>query len=180
MRALRGKTGTIVATLVLLASLAGWGWFATEQAREGWWTLGEHVAVAPDAQGWATVDTLRVRLDGAEPVAVVEEEEAPAGFTYLALDFRVEAPTQGPLKLSTCEVQARDEQGRLFLAGEEVPRADPYESSLMCGTSDPDEDPVPGRQSVLVLVPDDAQLVSVRVDAREFPAARFIELPLSS
>lgn len=74
----------------------------------------------------------------------------------------------------------RDTQGRLFLAGREVPYADPYDSSLTCGTADPQEDPVPPSQSVLVLVPADAELVSVRVDAREFPPARFIEFPLPS
>lgn len=190
------RVAAMVAALALAGSLAGWGWFASEQARAGWWTFGQHVAITPDDQGWAHVDTLSVRLTGAEAVSSIGEEQAPAGFEFLALDLQVEtqppaevetdadadsgaaADADAPRPLSTCEVQVRDEQGRLFLAGEEVPYEDPYVSSLTCGTSDPDEDPVPTDQSLLVLVPVGAELVSVRVDAMEFPPARFLELPL--
>ena len=198
------RVAAVVTALALAVSLAGWGWFASEQARAGWWTFGQHVAITPDDQGWAHVDTLSVRLTGAEAVASIGEEQAPAGFEFLALDLQVEtqppaeaetdadsgaesdaeadanadADADAPRRLSTCEVQVRDEQGRLFLAGEEVPYEDPYVSSLTCGTSDPDEDPVPRNQSLLVLVPVEAELVSVRVDAMEFPPARFLELPL--
>lgn len=184
----RGTVATIALAVGLLVSLAGWGWFASEQAREGWWALGQHVAVGPDERGWAG-DTVGIRLAGVATVPEVEEERPPAGFTYLELDFEVapagpaeqEAGQDAPLlQLTTCEVQVRDEAGRLFQAGREVPSADPYESSLRCGTSDPAEDPVPTRQSLLVLLPVDAEPVSVRVDAHQFPAATFIELPLPS
>ncbi|USQ80357.1 hypothetical protein NF556_01450 [Ornithinimicrobium faecis] len=171
-----GRRSTIVAAVVLVLSLSGWGWFASEQAREAWWAFGQNVAVGPDGQGWASLDTVSVRLDGADTVPIVDEEAPPDGFEFLALDFTVDAAT--PTELSTCEVQVRDTQGRLFLAGAEVPRDDAFDSSLMCGTSDPEEDPVPASQSVLVLVPVDAALDSVRVDAREFPPAEFIELPV--
>lgn len=173
----RGLLGTAVAAAVLVLALAGWGWFATEQARAGWWTFGAHIAVGPDSQGWAGTDTLSLRLAAVETVAEVDEEQPPAGFTYLTLELEVDAAT--PTELTRCEVQVLDQQGRLFLAGQEVPGADPYVSSLTCGSSDP-EDPVEARQSMLVLVPSDAELVSVRVGALEFPPARFIELPLPS
>ena len=174
----RRRGTTVVAAVALVVSLAGWGWFASEQGREAWWAFGQNVAVEPDGTGWASIDTLSVRLEAVETVPVVDEEQPPAGFQFLALDFSVDTGT--PTDLSSCEVQVRDDRGRLFLAGEEVPRADPYESSLTCGTSDPEEEPVPTAQSVLVLVPVDAELISVRVDGREFPPARFIELPLAS
>lgn len=174
----RGRATSAVAAVALVLSLAGWGWFATEQARAGWWAFGQHVAVEPDSEGWASLDGVSVRLSGVSTLPVVDEEEPPAGFEFLAVDLIVEPST--PSELSSCEVQVRDEHGRLFLAGEAVPRADGYESSLTCGTSDPDEDPVPTDQSVLVLVPADVELRSVRVDAREFSPARFIELPLPS
>lgn len=174
----RARIPAVIAAVALVISLAGWGWFASEQGREAWWAFGQNVAVGPDDQGWAGIDTVSVRIEGADTVPVVDEESPPDGFEFLALDFRVDAAT--PTELSRCEVQVRDERGRLFLAGTEVPRGDPYDSSLTCGTADPEEDPVPPSQSVLVLVPVDAELVSVRVDAREFPPAEFIELPLPS
>ena len=182
-----------VATLALVGglvlSLGGWGWFASVQAREGWWAFGQHVAVVPHEGGWAGVDSLGIRLAGVATVPEVEEERPPAGFTYLELDCEVdpagpaeqEAGQESPLlQLSTCEVQVRDELGRLFRAGREVPRSDRHESSLRCGTSDPAQDPVPTRQSLLVLLPVDAVPASVRVDAQQFPPATFIELPLPS
>lgn len=174
----RGRAASVVAAGALVLSLGGWGWFASEQAREAWWAFGQHVAVGPDDEGWASLETVSVRLAGVDTVPVVDEEEPPAGFEFLAVELLVEPST--PTELSSCEVQVRDDQGRLFLAGEAVPRGEDYASSLTCGTSDPAEDPVPTRQSVLVLVPVDAELVSVRVDAREFPPARFLELPLPS
>lgn len=173
----RGRVGTVLAAVVLVMALAGWGWFATAQARAGWWAFGEHVAIGPDARGWANTDTLSVRLTGAETMPEVAEEQPPAGFAYLAVELQVEATT--PTELTRCQVEVLDRQGRLFRAGQEVPGADPYVSSLTCGSPDP-EDPVPTRQSLLVLVPADAELVSVRVTALELPPARFIELPLPS
>ncbi|MCK0112094.1 hypothetical protein MWU75_08095 [Ornithinimicrobium sp. F0845] len=172
----RGRVATIVAATGLVVSFAGWGWFVSEQGREGWWSLGQHVAITPDDQGRAVVDSLSVRLTGAATVSEVEEEPAPAGFSYLVLDFEVSA--EDSTEASTCDVQVRDDRGRLFQAGQEVPYADPYLPWLTCGSADHTEDPVPSHQSMLVLVPDDTGLVSVRVDAREFPPATFIELPL--
>ena len=162
--------------LGLVISLAGWGWFASGNAREGWWAFGQHVAIEPDAQGWATVETVRVRLTGAETATEIDGEAPPAGFTYLELDFAVESTETEAWR--TCTVQVRDAEGRLFESGREVPRSDPYLTELTCGTDDPDEDPVPTAQSVLVLVPVDAEPVSVRVDSREFPDATFVEIPL--
>ncbi|WP_420114201.1 hypothetical protein [Pseudactinotalea sp.] len=172
----RGRVASTTAVLALVLSLAGWGWFASENARTGWWEFGQHVSVEPDQEGWAGVDTVRVRLTGAEIASGIEDYRPPSGFTYLVLDFDVEATETETYR--SCTVEVRDEQGRLFLAGREVPNGDPYSSELMCGTSDPADDPVPGTQSVLVLVPVDAALESVRVDSREFPAATFIELRL--
>lgn len=180
------RSGRVVAVVGLVLSLVGWGWFASEQARTSWWVFGQHIPVGPDDQGWASIDTLSVRLVGVETAPEVDEELPPAGFAFLVVDLEVETSTEGPETerpettepLSTCDVEVRDTRGRLFEAGREVPRADPYVTSLKCGTSDPDEDPVPTDQSLVVLVPADAELSSVRVDAREFPPARFIELPL--
>lgn len=172
----RGRVASTTAVLALVLSLAGWGWFASENARTGWWEFGQHVAVEPDQEGWANVDTVSVRLVEADRGATVPDSAPPAGFEYLALDFEVEATEIESYR--SCSVEVRDVQGRQFLAGREVPNGDPYSSELMCGTSDPTEDPVPGDQSVLVLVPLGAELDSVRVDSREFPAATFVELRL--
>lgn len=172
----RGRVGTAVTAGVLVLSLAGWGWFASEQARAGWWETGHHLAEQPDEQGWASIDTLRLRLAAVETVREIGGEQPPTGFEFLAVTLEVDPDETGTL--STCVVEARDEQGRLFLAGREVPREDPYVSSLTCGTADPEEDSVPTDQSVLVLVPVDAEVSSVRVTSRDFPPARFLELPL--
>lgn len=163
---------------VLAVSLAGWGWFASEGARSGWWAFGEHVAAGPDDEGWASLDTVRVRLAGVETVAEVDGERPPAGFTYLALEFEVDAGSNEALR--NCDVAVRDAQGRLFLAGQEVPGGDPYTSWLECGSTDVAEDPVPTEQSLLVLVPADAEPAAVRLTAMAFPPAEFIELPLGS
>lgn len=185
---------TVVSVLALLVSLAAWGWFATEQARVGWWDLGQHSAVEPDEQGWAHLESLGVRLVGVEQVTEVEDEQPPAGYAYLRVDLEVsteparqdspgdaeDATAEETLApLGACEVQIRDTAGRLFVAAQEVPRGEEFESSLRCGSTDP-EDPVPTDQSLLVLVPDDAEPASVRVDSRDFPPATFIELPLPS
>ncbi|GAB2603931.1 hypothetical protein [Pseudactinotalea suaedae] len=174
----RRRVASTAAVLALVGSLAGWGWFASENAREGWWEFGRHVAVEPGDDGWADVDTLSVRLTAADTATTIDGVEPPAGFEYLVLAFDVEA-TEVELYRS-CTVEVLDTQGREFLAGREVPNGDPYTSELMCGTSDPEEDPVPGAQSVLVLVPTGAEPVSVRIDSREFPPATFVELPLRS
>lgn len=186
----RRPVRTVIALSALVLSLGGWGWLASEQGREGWWAFGQHAAVTPGDQGWADLGTLSVRVAGSETLLEVDEVQPPAGFTFLALDLEVRAEEAGEeaaeetaeeaSELSSCEVQVRDSRGRLFLAGQEVPRDDAYVTSLTCGTSDPQEEPVPATQSLLVLVPLEAELISVRVDAREFPPARFIELPLRS
>lgn len=173
---MRSRFWTVFCAVVLVGSLAAWGWFASGQARDGWWALGQHVAEGPDDQGVATLDTLGVRLVGVEEVAEVDEERPPAGLRYLAVDLSVTAPEASDL--TSCEVVLRDDRGRLFEAGVEVPREDPYVTSLTCGTTDPTEEPVPQDQSLLVLVPEDAELDSVRVLARDFPPASFLELPL--
>lgn len=172
----RGRVASTTAVLALVLSLAGWGWFASENARELWWPAGQHVAVEPDEAGWATVDTVSVRLTDAQRVSAVDGNQPPGGFEYLAVDFEVVATDTESYR--SCEVEVRDAQDRLFLAGREVPNGDPYSSSLTCGTSDPADDPVPENQSVLVLVPVDAELESVRVVSREFPPATFVDFPL--
>ena len=172
----RRRIASTVSVLGLVISLAGWGWLATTNARDGWWALGQHVAVEPADDGWATVDTLSVRLTGTEMVDSVDDTEPPAGFRFLVLDLEVSS-TETEMSRS-CTIEVMDTEGRLFLAGREVPYADPYVPDLTCGTSDPREDPVPEDQSTLVLVPTDAELVSVRIGSREFPAATFIELSL--
>jgi hypothetical protein len=171
-----GRVVSTAAVVALVGSLAGWGWFASENAREGWWTHGQHVAVEPDDEGWATIDTVGVRLTGSELASVIDGVGPPTGFEYLVLDFEVTA--QETEQFRSCTVEVLDTQGRSFLAGREVPNGDPYTSDLMCGTSDPADDPVPGDQSTLVLVPVGAELVSVRIDSREFPSATFVEIPL--
>lgn len=173
-----GRRTRVVAAVVLVLSLAGWGWFASEDARAGWWAFGTHVAVVPDDQGWASIDTVRVRLAGAKTVPDIDGDRAPAGLAYLVLDLEVDAGSNE--QLSTCDVTVRDRQGRLFLAGEQVPGGDPYTSWLQCGSADVEEDPVPAEQSMVVLVPVGADLTSVRVTATAFPPAQFIELPLQS
>lgn len=173
----RRRIASTVSILALVVSLAGWGWLATTNARDGWWSLGQHVAVEPADDGWASVDTLSVRLTGTEVVDSVDDTEPPAGFRFLVLDLEVRSTEIENSR--SCTIEVMDNEGRLFLAGQEVPYADPYVSDLICGTSDPGEDPVPGDQSTLVLVPADAELVSVRISSAEFPAATFVELPLS-
>lgn len=174
----RSRVGTAAAVIGLLLGLAVWGFFATEDARESWWELGEHVAVTPDEAGWASVDTLQVRLASVDPEVRVEPGyEAPAGFRYLELTFEVSSSEIEQSR--SCTVEVLDGEGRLFLAGREVPGlGDGYVSELSCGTSDPAENRVPASQAMLVLLPDDAEPVAVRVDSREFPPATFVELPL--
>ncbi len=174
----RSRVTTVVAAVALVLGLGAWGWFATEDARDGWWALGEHVAITPDDDGWVEVAPVRLRLVGAEAdVRTGPGTAPPAGFSYLELTFEVTSEETEAYR--SCEVEVLDEQGRLFLAGREVPGlGDDYVSELMCGTSDPEDDPVPSTQATLVLVPDDAVPVSVRVDSRDFPPASFVELPL--
>lgn len=172
----RNRVASTVAVLGLAISLAGWGWFASDNARTGWWTYGQHVAAEVDEQGWASVDTLSVRLSRTATVTAIEESIPPPGFAYLVVDLEV--ASEETEQARSCDVEVLDTEGRLFLAGREVPNGDPYTSSLMCGTSDPAEDPVPTDQSLLVLVPEGAEISSVRVSASDFPPATFIELPL--
>jgi len=174
----RSRRSTAVAAVGLGVSLVVWGWFATANARDGWWAMGDHVAISPDADGWAASAPVTVRLDEVTPDASVADGSAPAGFSYLELVFDVGSTEKESTVSCTVEVLAAD--GRLFLAGREVPGlGDEYVSELACGTSDPVEYPVPERQAMLVLLPDGAEPVSVRVDSPAFPPAEFIELPAS-
>lgn len=173
----RSRRTTAIAVVGLIVSLLVWGWFATANAREGWWAMGDHVALTPDDEGWAGAGPVELRLTESTDDVTVADGSPPAGFRYLELVLEVDS-TEEESSLS-CDVEVLAADGRLFLAGREVPGlGEDYVSSLTCGTSDPAEYPVEPRQAMLVLLPEDAEPVSVRVSSSAFPPARFVELPL--
>lgn len=173
----RSRRTTAIAVVGLVVSLVVWGWFASANARDGWWANGDHIAITPDAEGWVSAAPVSLRLDEVNPDVTVEDGTAPDGFSYLELVLSVDSTEQE--SWLSCPVQVLAADGRLFLAGREVPGlGDDYVSELMCGTSDPVEEPVPGSQSMLVLLPDGAEPVSVRVGSSTFPPAEFVELPV--
>lgn len=174
MRLLRPRRATAWGVAAVVLALA-WAWTVSENAREHWWDGGEHVALTPSEDSWAAAGPVRVHLLGAEAVDV-PGESPPDGFGYYEI---VLAVTVDDVTSRSCEVEVATADGRLFLAGEEVPDGDDaYVSSLTCGTSDPSEEPVPSSESLLVLLPEDAEPVAVRVDAPDFPAASFVEFRL--
>lgn len=173
----RSRRTTAIAVVGLILALAVWGWFATANAREGWWAMGDHIALTPDEQGWAGTGPVQLRLAESTDDVTVDDGSPPAGFRYLEIVLEVDS-TETESTMS-CDVQVLDADGRLFLAGREVPGlGEDYVSSLTCGTSDPAEYPVEPVQAMLVLLPEDAEPVSVRVSSTGFPPARFVELPL--
>lgn len=152
-----------VAALVL--GLLGTAWIATDYARTTWRAAQPSQPAAVDASGAATVHGITVSLVeatdlGAAPSLPGSDWQPPAGFHAWRVVLDTESTNE---EIVTCDVVLVDGQGRQFFANYFVDNfVDGYEFSYYCGAPGPGDD-VPPQQAMLVLVPADAEPLTVQV-----------------
>ncbi|UFU07061.1 hypothetical protein [Ruania halotolerans] len=159
---LTGRRAVVVALIGVL-TLAAFGWRVSEQARESWWPSSAHEALGPGED----FGGIQVELAGLEPAGQIADWngpwEPPAGFQAWKISLAV-ATTQS--EFSSVEVLVEDGQGRQYLATENVPwDVEGYEWSLTVAIPEEDDDPIPGVQHLLVLLPADAEPAAVRIES---------------
>lgn len=163
----------ILWAIALLVAAFGWGWLASADLRETWWAAQPAHVLAPDAGGFVTGGPVSVRLVAVDDEPSVDER-APRGYAYLAVTLAVTVSDEGS---RTCTVELIDADGRRFEAGAQVPSGEPWTSSLRCGVSESYPE-LPPTQTMLVLLPQEAQPQAIRVLHNDLPSASVIEFPL--
>lgn len=172
----RHRTRTLALVLAGVLALAALGWQTSEFARESWWSSQPHVALdaGQDLQGFTITSAEVSRLEtvqtweGSWPV--------PDGFQLWAVSLAVQTQQD---EVSSVVVFLEDESGRVFEAAENTPwGVDGYEDMLRVATPGADDDPLPPVQQLLVLTPDDAVPVAVRVEGEYSLNPEFFRLPV--
>ncbi|WP_261165882.1 hypothetical protein [Microbacterium sp. Marseille-Q6965] len=147
--------------LGLVAALAATTWIAAEDAREGYFATEPRVAVAPGADGWATIGESSVRLASLSREHVVTDEYgavwvAPDGYAAWRLVIDVETSAGDAV---SCAPRVVDAAGRVFtpVDGDAVDLTGWNAAELDCGVQD---DP---RLETLFVLPDDAEPARVEI-----------------
>lgn len=162
-----------LAAALLTAVLA---WNASEFAREVWWPVQPHEAVGLSEEH-AGITVTSAAVSALPEVPTWDGPwAAPAGFQLWELSLGVDTHQQ---EVSTVTVYLEDEQGRLFEAADNVPSVEGYESYLGVALPDPDDDPIPPQQRMLVLTPADVVPAAIRVEAAYALNPAFFRLPVS-
>ncbi|MBX9244203.1 hypothetical protein ICW40_05205 [Actinotalea ferrariae] len=166
-----------VALALLVPAAGALGWVTSEDAREGWWAIENHIAVTPGPGGWASVEDTMLRLVSFERVRTMPDDyggtwSPPAG--YAAWLVVVDSRSEGDV-VRLCDVTLVDTEGRSFTAPAQVPPMPVYQSgSIQCGMPNPGSEPAqPGsrgelredvfRSEVLVVTPASAEPAEVRL-----------------
>lgn len=171
------KPGTrvLAALLVVVGLLAAWQ--TSHEARNGWWPGQPHQAVGPGGDGVARAGGLGVEL---EQVAALDsvptwEEDVTAlpGHRFWHVQLRVDATNS---EVNNCEVGIEDSQGRIYLAGANVPPG--VEGYAPYPDCSPTENGEPTVQEFIVTTPADSEPHYVRLESSLDLNPRFLRLPV--
>lgn len=166
-----------VAALVL--GLLGAAWIATDYARTTWRTEQPREPAAVDQSGVASMHGITVSLVeatdlGDSPSLPGSDWQPPAGFHAWRVVLATESTHEGPV---SCDAVLVDGHGRQFYANYFVDSfVDGYEFSYTCSAPGPEDD-IPPQQALLVLVPADAEPLSVQVIAQSL-TPDYLEFPI--
>ncbi|WP_420112758.1 hypothetical protein [Pseudactinotalea sp.] len=164
---------------VLVVGLLATAWIATDYARTTWRTNQPSQPAAVDQSGAASMHGITVSLVeatdlGDSPSLPGSDWQPPAGFHAWRVVLATESTHEGAV---SCDALLVDAQGRQFYANYFVDNfVDGYEFRYACAAPGP-SDEIPPEQALLVLVPADAEPVSVHVIASSLNPD-YIELPI--
>lgn len=173
----RRRAALVAQVAALVLGLAGTAWFSTEYLREVWPGAGMHVPVPVSEAGTATFAGITVSLVeatdlGATPSLPESDWQPPAGFHAWRVVLETSSTNED---VASCEVALIDDRGRQFEANDFVDSfVEGYEWLYDCGVIEP-EDEIGPQQAVLVLVPADAEIRTVRI-WNTFLLPEFVEL----
>lgn len=161
----RVSRGRVLQVVALVIGLVGTAWVSTDHLRTVWPGAAPREPVAVGSAGEATLAGIVVSLVeaidlGATPSLPGSDWQPPDGFHA----WRVVLETSSTnADVFTCDVAIVDDRGRQFLANHFVDSfVDGYVWSYTCGEVEP-EDEVGPQQAMLVLVPADAEVRTVRI-----------------
>lgn len=152
-----------VAALVL--GLVGTGWISSEYFRDVWSQSSPREVVPVAADGSATLAGITVTLVeatdlGATPSLPGSDWTPPAGLHAWRVVLETSSTNED---LTTCDVAIVDARGRQFWANYFVDSfVEGYQWTYRCGVLQPEDDIGP-QQALLVLVPADAEVRTVRI-----------------
>jgi hypothetical protein len=127
-----------IALALLVPALAALGWTVSAEARGGWWAREPHRAVAPDDDGWATIDGTAARVENLTQVEQLtdaftgEPWYPPEGYELWRVSVEVRSDLE---EIRYCEVRMLDGEGRFFTPPGLVPDIPGaiVTSSVSCG-----------------------------------------------
>lgn len=172
----RRRRRTLALVLAGTLALGALGWQTSEFARESWWSGQPHAALeaGEDLQGFTVTSADVAQLDSVETWEGTWQ--VPEGFRLWALSLAVQTQQD---EIFAATVFLEDEQGRVFEAGANTPSAaDDYDEMLEVATPEPDDDPLPPVQRMLVLTPDDSVPAAVRVEGEYSLNPEYLRLPV--
>lgn len=161
----RARIARVVQVVALVIGLVGTAWLSTDYFREVWPGLAPRNPVPVSADGTATLAGITVSLVeatdlGGSPSLPESDWQPPAGFHAWRVVLETESTNPDVL---SCEVALVDSQGREFRANYFVDSfVEGYEWTYTCGIIEP-EDEIGPQQAMLVLVPADADVRTVRI-----------------
>lgn len=172
------RRARVVMCLVLLLALVATGWRTSDFARSSWWVNASHQAVLPDESGVARGHGFSVGID---EIAVIETlhirdelYEPLDGYRLWHIGLRMETAES---ETGPCDIRVEDDRGRLHDIRNEVPSVDGYDFPSCTPPEPDDDDPPPLIQQFLVLLPNDTEPRTVRIESRTLRPL-FFELPV--
>ncbi|GAB2971543.1 MAG TPA: hypothetical protein VKY71_10850 [Actinotalea caeni] len=175
----RVRWSTVLQVVALVLGLVGTAWVSTDYLRTQWPLAWPRDPVPVSADGTATLAGVTVSLVeardlGDSPSLPGTDWQPPAGFHAWRVVLATSSTNED---LVSCDVALVDDRDRYFYANTFVDSfVEGYEWSFTCGAADPGSD-VPPEQALLVLVPADAEIRSVRI-WNTFLNPDVIELPV--
>lgn len=159
------RPARVVQAVALVVGLLGTAWLSTDYFREQWPSSAPRDPASVSEQGSATLAGITVSLVeatdlGDSPSLPGSDWEPPAGFHAWRVVLETESTNPD---LSSCDVAIVDDRGREFRANYFVDSfVEGYEWNYTCGIIEP-EDEIGPQQALLVLVPADADVRTVRI-----------------
>ncbi|CAM3414957.1 hypothetical protein OCAE111667_08675 [Occultella aeris] len=178
----RSRRATVALAVVGILVLGALGWRVSAEARDTWWNGESHVPVPVDANGVASHEGISIELVGVERLdggvnTYDERWEPPAGTVLWQVGLAVESTNT---EIYSLDVLVQDTQGRRFETGNDVPYGvDGVQDSLDVAQPEPDDEPLPDVQYLLVLMPEDAEPATVRLESSWSLSPDYFRLPVT-